>query len=82
MASKRGKGGERTKPTGPVTKADIEHKLRQLSGGLEEGADKSRRIGPWVIGAFAGIAIVYRLGLILGARKAPQLEIRRIIPSG
>ena len=84
MAGNRDSGAkiERIKPTGPVTKADIEHKLRQLSGGLEESADQGRRIGPWVVGAFAGIAIVYRLGLVLGARKAPQLEIRRIIPSG
>lgn len=80
--TERGVGIGRTKPIGPVTKADIEHKLRQLSGGLEESADQGRRIGPWVVGAFGAIAIVYRLGLIAGARKAPQLEIRRIIPSG
>jgi hypothetical protein len=72
----------RQKPKGPVTKADIEHKLQELSGGLGAGADQGRRIGPWVIGAFAAIAVVYRAGLIVGARKAPQLEIVRITPKG
>jgi hypothetical protein len=72
----------REKPKGPVTKADIERKLRELSGGLEAGADQGRRVGPYVIGAFAAIAIVYRAGLVIGARKAPQLEIVRITPKG
>jgi hypothetical protein len=73
---------EREKPTGPVTKADIQRKLQELSGGLEEGADQGRRFGPWVVGAFAAIAIIYRLGLITGSRQAPQLEIRRITQGG
>ncbi len=66
------------KPTGKVTKADIEAKLRQLSGDLEEGADRGRRIGPWVFGAAAVIVVVYRLGVSLGARNSTLLEIRRI----
>jgi hypothetical protein len=78
----RSKPPPRQKPAGPVTKADIERKLRELSGGLEEGAEHGRRFGPWVVGAVAGIAIVYRAGLWVGQRKAPQLEIRRITPSG
>ena len=69
------------KPTGPVTKADIEAKLRQLSGELGENADRGRRVGPWVLGAAAVIVVVYRLGLSLGARNSTLLEIRRI-PSG
>jgi hypothetical protein len=69
------------KPTGPVTKADIEAKLRQLSGELGENADRGRRVGPWVLGAAAVVVVVYRLGLSLGARNSTLLEIRRI-PSG
>lgn len=66
------------KPTGKVTKADIEAKLRQLGGELEEGASRGRRIGPWVLGATAVIVVVYRLGVSLGARNSTMLEIRRI----
>jgi hypothetical protein len=66
------------KPTGKVTKADIEAKLRELSGELEEGAQRGRRIGPWALGAAAVIVVVYRLGLALGARNSTLLEIRRI----
>ena len=66
------------KPTGKVTKADIEAKLRQLGGELEEGATRGRRIGPWVLGAAAVVVVVYRLGVSLGARNSTLLEIRRI----
>ena len=75
MAGTRAK--PRAKVTGKVTKADIEAKLRELSGGIEAGADHGRRVGPWVIGAFVAIAVVYRVGLVVGARNAPQIEIRR-----
>jgi hypothetical protein len=67
-------------PPGRITRADIEKKLRQLGGEIEGGADRGRRIGPWLVGAAATIVIVYRAGLWLGARNAPQLEIRRIAP--
>jgi hypothetical protein len=69
-------------PEGRITKADIERKLRQLSGELEEGAQQGRRIGPWVVGVAATFVVIYRLGLALGARKSPQLEIRRVLPPG
>jgi hypothetical protein len=69
------------KPTGPVTKADIEAKLRQLGGEIEENADRGRRVGPWMLGAAAVVVVVYRLGVSLGARNSTLLEIRRI-PSG
>ncbi len=66
------------KPTGKVTKADIEAKLRQLGGELEEGASRGRKIGPWVLGAAVVFVVVYRLGLSLGARNSTMLEIRRV----
>lgn len=66
------------KPTGKVTKADIEAKLRELSGELGEGAQRGRRIGPWVLGAAAVMVVVYRVGLSLGARNSTVLEIRRM----
>jgi len=70
------------KPTGPVTKADIEAKLRELSGELGESADRGRRAGPWLLGAAAVVVVVYRLGLSLGARNSTLLEVRRIQTGG
>jgi hypothetical protein len=69
-------------PTGTITKADIEAKLRELSGGIEEGAGWGRRIGPWALGSAAVIVVVYRLGLTLGARNSTLLEVRRIASPG
>jgi hypothetical protein len=74
----RSKQRSRPPVRGPVTKADIEHKLRQLSGEIEKGTEQGRRIVPFVVGAFVGFALVYRVGLALGARNAPRLEIRRV----
>ncbi|MGZ4688954.1 MAG: hypothetical protein ACXVKA_00395 [Acidimicrobiia bacterium] len=67
-------------PTGRITKADIEAKLREATGELDEEVEHGRRIGPWVIGAAAVIVVVYRLGLRLGSRHSTLLEIRRITP--
>jgi hypothetical protein len=65
-------------PQGKITKADIEAKLRELSGGIEEGAGWGRRVGPWALGTAAVIVVVYRLGFTLGARNSTLLEVRRI----
>lgn len=69
-------------PKGKITKADIEAKLQELSGGIEEGASWGRRVGPWALGAATVIVVVYRLGLTLGARNSTVLEIRRIPGTG
>jgi hypothetical protein len=69
-------------PKGKITKADIEAKLRELSGGIEEGAGWGRRIGPWALGTATVIVVVYRLGLTLGARNSTLLEVRRISSPG
>jgi hypothetical protein len=66
-------------PTGPITKSDIEAKLRELSGEVEE-VKQGRRLQPYLLGAAAVIVVVYRLGLWRGTRHSTLLEIRRIRP--
>jgi hypothetical protein len=69
-----------TKPSGTITKADIEAKLREATGELDEEVEHGRRIGPWIMGTAAVIVVVYRLGLRRGTRHSTRLEIRRIAP--
>jgi hypothetical protein len=66
-------------PKGPITKSDIEAKLRELSGEVEE-VKEGRRLQPYLLGAAAVIVVVYRLGLWRGTRHSTLLEIRRIRP--
>jgi hypothetical protein len=65
-------------PRGRITKADIEAKLREATGELDDEVEHGRRIAPWVLGAGAVIVVIYRLGLRRGARNSTLLEIRRI----
>jgi len=67
-------------PRGKITKADIEAKLREATGELDEEVEHGRRIGPWVMGAAAVIVVVYRFGIRRGSRHSTRLEIRRITP--
>ena len=64
--------------TGKITKADIEAKLREATGELDEEVEQGRRYAPYVLAAGALIVVVYRLGLRRGARHSTMLEIRRI----
>jgi hypothetical protein len=67
-------------PKGPITKADIEAKLRELTGELDEEVEHGRRFMPWIVGAGAVIVVSYRIGMRLGARRSTMVEIRRIAP--
>ena len=67
-------------PKGKITKADIEAKLREATGELDEEVEHGRRIGPWLMGAAAVIVVVYRFGIRRGSRSSTLLEIRRITP--
>ena len=67
-------------PKGRITKADIEAKLREATGELDEEVEHGRRFGPWLMGAAAVIVVVYRIGLRRGTRHSTMLEIRRITP--
>jgi hypothetical protein len=66
-------------PEGPISKSDIEAKLRELTGEMEE-VKEGRRFGPYLLGAAAVIVVIYRLGQWRGARHSTLLEIRRIRP--
>jgi hypothetical protein len=72
------KAARAPEPRGKITKADIEAKLREATGELDEEVGHGRRYAPWLLGAGAVIVVVYRLGLRRGARHSTLLEIRRI----
>jgi hypothetical protein len=67
-------------PRGKITKNDIEAKLREVTGELDEEVQQGRRFAPWLVGATAVIVGAYRLGLRTGTRHSTMLEIRRITP--
>lgn len=65
-------------PRGKITKTDIQAKLRELTGELDDEVEHGRRIAPWVLAAGAVIVVVYRIGMRRGSRNSTLLEIRRI----
>jgi hypothetical protein len=65
-------------PRGKITKADIEAKLREATGELDEEVKDGRRFAPWLFAAGAVIVVVYRFGIRRGARSSTMLEIRRL----
>jgi hypothetical protein len=66
--------------TRPITRDDIEAKLRELQGTTEAGADAARGAGiAAVIGvALLGILLAYLLGRRKGRRRRTIVEIRRV----
>ena len=67
-------------PSQPVTKADIEQKLRQLQGDVEERVMSQRQkiIAGGVAVTVLLLVISYLLGRRRGRRKTTVVEIRRI----
>jgi hypothetical protein len=65
---------------GPVTKADIEAKLRQIRGEVDETAEKSRSYLEMaaVVGVVFSIGLSYLFGKRKGKRKSTVVEIRRV----
>ena len=65
---------------GKVTKADIEAKLRQIRGDVDETAEAAR---PYLliagaVGAVALLGAAYLLGRRKGKKKTTIVEIRRV----
>ncbi|MEX2256065.1 MAG: hypothetical protein WEC34_11560 [Acidimicrobiia bacterium] len=66
--------------TRPVTRSDIEAKLREIQGGTEAGADAAKGAGMAAGIAFVVLALViaYLLGRHKGKKRRSVVEIRRI----
>ena len=69
-----------TPVAGPVSRDDIEAKLRQIQGEVERTADAAKPIG---IAAAAALAVVlvgaaYLLGRRRGKKRTTVVEIRRV----
>jgi len=66
--------------TRPVTRGDIEAKLREIQGGADAGADAARGAG---IAAVAGIVLgalvlAFLFGRRRGKKRRTVVEIRRV----
>ena len=66
--------------TGPITRADIEAKLRQIQGEVEATTDSAK---PYLVmagaaGAVVLIGLAYLLGRRRGKRRTTVVEIRRV----
>lgn len=70
----------RTSIQRPITRADIESKLREIQGGTEAGADAAKGAGiAAVVGlALLGILVAYLMGRRKGRKRRTVVEIRRI----
>jgi hypothetical protein len=65
---------------GPITKSDIESKLRELRGDVAVSAAAARPIvlAAAAVAAVGVVAVVYLLGRRQGRRKSTVVEVRRI----
>jgi hypothetical protein len=66
--------------TRPVTRADIEAKMREIQGGTEAGADAAKGAG---VAAGVGllllaVVVAYLLGRRKGRKRRTFVEIRRV----
>jgi hypothetical protein len=67
-------------PGRPITRDDIEAKLRQIQRGADAGADAAKGAGlaGGIVGLVFLVVIVYLLGRHRGRKRRTVLEIRRL----
>lgn len=67
-------------PGGRVTRADIEAKMRQITGQLERTAEAAKpKVMPFVVVAAGGVVLLaYLVGRRRGRRRSTVVEIRRV----
>jgi len=65
---------------GKITRADIEAKLRELRGEVEETGEAVVEKGKAMIGVVAAgvVGLVFLLGVRRGKKKSTVVEIRRV----
>jgi hypothetical protein len=67
-------------PPKHITRDDVESKLEELRGGVDEGVDQARNIG-MIVGVVAvGVIVVgaFLLGRRRGRKRQTIVEIRRV----
>ena len=72
--------GNGTGQRGPITRADLEAKLRDITGDVSDTVDAARGIGV-AVAVGAGVLLVvtaYFMGRRKGRKRKTVLEIRRI----
>jgi peptide deformylase len=64
----------------PITRNDIETKLREIQGTTETGAEAARGAGlaAAVVGLLLAVAVAYLLGRRRGRKRRTVVEIRRV----
>jgi hypothetical protein len=67
-------------PPQKVTRDDIEHKLRELQGGVKDTVDdqKSKLLTAAAVGGIVIVLIFFFLGRRSGKKKTTLVEIRRL----
>ncbi len=80
MAKNKGRGTKGPDSKGPVTKADIEAKLREIKGEVDEDVEGAKPIVEMVAigGVILLILLAYFLGRRKGKKKTTVVEIRRV----
>ena len=69
-----------TSSDGDISRADIESKLREIRGEVEDASNSARSIGV-IVGAVAVVAVigtVYLFGRRRGRKEKTVVEIRRV----
>ena len=67
-------------PRGPVSRADIEGKLREIKGEVDETTTPAKpyALAAGVVAVVAVVAVAYVLGRRKGRKKSTVVEIRRV----
>lgn len=64
----------------PVTRADIEAKLREIKGEVDEAGERAKvpLLAIAAVGVVAAVGIAYVLGRRSGRKKTTVVEVRRL----
>jgi len=74
------KSGDPVKPGERIERSDIEAKLREIRGEVDEASTSAKpyAMAAGIVVAVAVVAVVYMLGRRKGRKKTTVVEIRRV----